>query len=172
MTARFRVLLLSLFLLTRSAFALEGIWLGGEAGYVSLGGNAKAYGNALGFGLDLGLQTNPSLDLFFHLQTSSHAGGIDGLRVYSQMLSARWHALQINDFDITLEGGPGFYFFKTAPVTDTNFGLNFGLGGDVRVDDAIRVGIGLRYNAIFGAKTGDSYTQIMMRIAYLFSLGH
>lgn len=172
MKARLWVFFLGLWLFARPLFALDGIWLGGEAGYVALSGNAKTYNNAIGFGLDLGLQLNPSLDLFFHLQTSSHAGGVDGLRLYSQMLSARWHLMQINDFDLTVEGGPGFYFFQTAPLTDTNFGIHFGLGGDVRVDDAIRVGLGTRYNAVFGAKTGDSYWQIMMRLAYLFSLGN
>lgn len=164
-------LVLALVLFTPRAFPIDAFYIGGQVGHVGLTGDAaKTYSNTIGFGVDLGVRTNPLLDLVFQFQRSGHSGGGNGLTLYSQTIAADFHFWEFNDFEFTLGGGPGFYFFATDPKTDTNFGLNVGTNVDVIVDEHVRVGLGWRFHGIFAGtgSLGSSYWTAMMRVGYLF----
>lgn len=167
---KFLFVFAALFLFSARSQAIDSIYLGAQLGHVGLGGNAGSkFSNAIGFGLDLGIRTNPTLDVIFHLQTSSHSNN-GGLNLYSQFISADWHLFEFNDFDFFATGGPGFYFFKDSVVTNSNFGLNLGAGVDIIIDEALRLGINGRYHSIFSATNGGSYFTFMMKFGYLFNL--
>src|SRR5688572_21352720 len=84
--------------LPKAFAAAEGFYLGGQVGHVGLtDGLRRSYNNAIGFGLDLGIRTNPMLDIIFSSQYSSHAGGGTGLKILSETLSANLHFFQVND---------------------------------------------------------------------------
>lgn len=164
-----RYLFILAFLLGRAAWAIDGIYLGGELGYVNLSGNTSIYSNALGFDVDLGIKTNPILDINFQFGYSSHSGGA-GLTLYHPTASANLHVYQMNDFDLSLGLGPGFYFFKTGAITESDFGLNFGVAGDVVVEEAVHVGIGWQWHKVFGGTIGDNFWDLTMRVGYFFSI--
>lgn len=153
-----------------SAYALDGVNVGARVGHFAMGGDLhKVYDHALGFGLDLGFAVNSAIDVLFQSQFSSHKGGVDGLKIFSETLGASMHIFQFADFDVTAQFGPGFYFYKTAPTTDTKFGLHFGAGGDVLAGDHVRVGLDWRYNFVFSSGPSLDYWSTMMRVSYLFS---
>lgn len=158
-------LLCSLLLLSAPAFALDGFYLGAQVGHVALTGT-PTFSNAIGFGLDLGVPTGSYLDVVAHIQYSSHSGG-PGLKLFHPTLAAQVHAFRSADFDVSAEAGPGFYFLS-AGTSETKFGLNFGVNGDVLVEDALRLGVGWRYHSVFNtALIGDFWT-VMMRVGYQF----
>lgn len=161
-------------LVSTQGYAIEGVYVGGQIGHVGMTGRtATTYSNTIGFGVDLGLRTNNVLDLTAAFQTSAHSGGA-GMNLMSFLLTADYKFAEANDFEFFLSGGPGFYFFKTAALTDTKFGLNFGAIGNVMADENIRVGLAARYHLVFSssaATTGDSYYSIMLRFGYVFPAG-
>ena len=160
--------LLSLCFLAPTAQALDGLYLGGEVGHVALTGQKSIdKTNTIGFAIDLGVKVNPVLDLALQFLRSSHSGGANGLTIYGQTVSADFHFFELNDFDLSFGGGPGFYFFNSG-TSNSFFGLNGGLNLDVVVDDRVRVGLGFRYHAVFGGDSVDLWTT-MMRVGYLFS---
>jgi len=168
---KLKLLILGCFFFSFSAFPLEGLYLGGQIGHVALTGKpAPAYNNTIGFAVDLGLRTNALLDILFSSQYSSHTGGTNGISVYAETLGANFHVLEVNDFDISLGAGPGFYFFKYAAKTDTMFGIHLGTDFDIKAGDHVRVGLGLRYHAVFrkDSDIGDNLWTIMMRVGYSF----
>ena len=148
------------------ANAVDAFYVGGQVGHVSSPVDTKS--NAIGFGIDLGVRTNPLLDLVFQAQRSSHSGGT-GISLTSTVVSADFHFWEFNDFEFSLGGGPGFYFIGDSASTTSNFGLHVGSNVDVVVDDSVRVGLGLRYHGVFNSGAGRSYWTAMMRIGYLFS---
>ncbi len=153
------------------AFPLDGFYLGGQIGHAALTGKtAPTYNNTIGFAIDLGFRTNPLLDVLFSSQYSSHIGGANGLSLYSETLGANFHIIDVNDFDVTLGAGPGFYFFKYDNKTDTLFGIQTGSNVDVKAGDNLRIGLGLRYHTLFrkDADIGDNFWTIMMRVGYQF----
>lgn len=167
---KFWGLILALFVCVRSAVALEGIFLGAQLGHVSISGTiGQRHSSSLGFGLDLGLKTSPLLDIMFRLQTSSHSNN-GGLNIYSQTISADFHVFEVDDFEFSFGLGPGFYFYKFTPVTNSHFGINLGLNADVKIEEAMRLGLGFRRHFVMGS-TADSYMAIMMRFGYWFDLG-
>jgi len=151
-------------LATTPALAVDAFYLGGQVGHVA--SPVDVYSNAIGFGIDLGVRTNPLLDLVVQLQKSSHSGGT-GLGVTSGVLSADFHFWEFNDFEFSLGGGPGFYFIGDT-TTQSHFGLHVGSNVDVVVDDSVRVGLGLRYHGVFNSAASRTYWTAMMRIGYLF----
>lgn len=154
-----------------TAFPLDGFYLGGQIGHVALTGKTSpTYNNTIGFALDLGFRTNPLLDVLFSSQYSSHIGGGNGLSLYSETLGANFHVIDVNDFDVSLGAGPGFYFFKYAAKTDTLFGIHGGSNVDVKAGDNLRIGLGLRYHTLFrkDADLGDNFWTLMMRVGYQF----
>lgn len=160
--------LLSLLLLSPPAEALDGLYLGGEVGHVALtGDNALNRNNTIGFAVDLGVKVNPLLDLDLQFLRSSHSGGPNGLTIYAQTIAANFHFFEVNDFDLSFGGGPGFYFYNTS-TTNSAFGLNAGLNLDVVVEEQIRVGLGFKYHAVFGNSSVDLWTT-MLRVGYIFS---
>lgn len=168
------LLILSALALPQVASALDGVYLGAQAGFVSPTGNgASAYKNAVGFGIDLGLRTNPILDLMLGFQYSAHSENVPGvgdLTSFRQSLTAEIHVARFNDFDVTLGGGPGFYIYKAGGTSDTKFGLNFGGAIDMLVNDTLNVGVGTRYHAVFGTTgTQGGFFTVQMRIGYLFT---
>ncbi len=161
------------------ARAIDGIYLGGQVGFMGLTDPPDIlYNNALGFGVDLGLRTNALVDLVFSFQTSSFGANssapfpVNGsLTLYSQSLSADFHVGRAYDFDFTLGAGPGFYVFKSSLGSNTNFGFNFGGAVDLLVDDHFKIGMGTRYYALFGTNAiSGSFWNVMMRVGYLFDL--
>lgn len=160
-------LLCALLVYAAPAFALDGFYLGAQIGHVALTGALRGpFTNAIGFGLDLGVPTGSYLDVVAHLNYSSH-GGAGGLKLFHPTLAAQFHAIRNADFDLSGEIGPGFYFFSAA-TTETKFGINFGVNGDVLVQEALRLGIGWRYHTVFNATTGDDFWTIMMRVGFNF----
>ncbi len=156
--------------LSSYAPAIEGIYVGGEVGNVGLSGTlGQTYTNAIGFGIDLGVKTNSYLDILFHLATSSHSGA-GGLNIYSQTVTGNFHIFEFADIEFTLGLGPGFYFFKTPGITNSSFGINAGGDLNARVDDNIRIGLGGRWNGVFGQGTGN-YITFMMNVGYWFDTG-
>lgn len=170
-----KILAIALCVVAGSAQAIDGFYLGGQLGHVGLTEpTSRTYSNTIGFGIDLGVRTNPLLDLVFSFQRSGHSGGgPDGLTLYSQTVSADFHFGEFNDFEFSLGAGPGFYFFKTNAVTESKFGVNAGSQIDVLVDEHLRIGLGARYHAVFAGsdpgRTAASYWTVMMRLGYLFS---
>jgi len=146
------------------ANAVDAFYLGGQIGHVS--SPVDTFNNAIGFGIDIGVRTNPLLDLVLQTQRSSHAGGA-GISLLSTVVSADFHFWEFNDFEFSLGGGPGFYFINST-TTSSNFGLHVGSNVDVVVDDSLRVGLGLRYHGVFNSGAGRSYWTAMMRVGYLF----
>ena len=158
-----------LLLLGTSAMALDGVYVGGELGQISLTGTTKSvYNNAIGFGLDVGFRINPTLDVMFQSQMSSHSGLAPNLKIYSQTLGANLH-FGMSDFDFTLGMGPGFYTYDSG-VSETHFGIHGDVGADVVVSDGMRVGLGLRYHSLLGATGMDDYWSLMMRVGYIFGM--
>ncbi len=153
--------------LSAPALAVDAFYLGGQIGHVT--SPANAFSNAIGFGVDLGVRTNPLLDLVFQIQHSSHNGGA-GLSLNSATVAADFHFWEFNDFEFSLGGGPGFYFMSSG-TSETYFGLHIGSNVDVVVDDHLRVGLGLRYHGVFAGSgnSNGSYWTAMMRVGYLFS---
>ena len=160
-----RVFVLLLTLASTSP-AVEALVVGGQVGHVGLTGST-GYGNAIGFGGALGVRVNPILDLVANLQHSSHSGGTNGFSQTVTFLSAGFRFWEINDFELGVDGGPGFYFLKTAS-SDTKFGLHAGVHGDVVVDELIRVGVGWTWHGVF---SGTNYWTAMLRVGLLFGLG-
>lgn len=144
------------------AHAVDGVYLGGQVGAVGLTGGSTD--TAIGLGVDLGLRANSIVDVVFHFQTSDHTGRT----IYAPHLSAEIHYADVNDFDFTIGVGPGMYFFKTPLVTDANFGLNFGTAVDLKLDDAIRLGLGARYHLVFSPSVGNNFWSFMFRAGYFF----
>jgi hypothetical protein len=173
---KLRLLALSL-ILTLPAFAVDGLYLGGEVGYVGLSGNASTvFNNNVGFGADLGVRANPVFDLLASFQTSSHSLNVGSglnLNLYSTTLSAEFHFLNVNDLEFSIGAGPGMYFFKTSAGalsnTESHFGLQGGVAADVLVDN-LRLGVGWRFHGIFHnvADVGASYWAVMAHVGYLF----
>lgn len=156
----------SLALAGGKAQAIEAFYVGGEVGHVGLSGAAATpYSNTIGFAIDLGARVNPMLDLMFQFMRSSHSGA-GGLTIYGQTVSADFHFFEMNDFDLSIGGGPGFYFMNSG-TSSSFFGLNGGANIDVIVDDHVRVGLGFKYHGVFGAGSPDFWTT-MMRVGYLF----
>lgn len=152
------------------AYAIDSLYLGGELGFVGLSSNT--YTSNLGFGLDFGIRANPLLDVVVGLEHSSHSGGANGMTLTGVPLSAVLHFAQIEDFDLSVIGGPGFYFYNAA-VSQTYFGLQIGAAGDVVIEDSLRVGIAWRYNQIFGGTPDQgSYWTIMARVGVYIDLGN
>lgn len=160
-----------LFLLSSLARAIDGYYVGAQLGHVSgfEGSSAVSYNSAIGIGLDLGLRTNPVLDVVLQLQRSSHGGGAT---LYSQFISADFHFFEFNDIDFTLGAGPGFYFFATSAKTDTNFGIHLGPNVDVMVDERVKIGVGGRWHSVFSGNSGGAYWSVMARLGYLFPAGN
>lgn len=171
-------LLVSLLVFSYPIFAIEGLYLGIQAGQVQLLGNTKElHDNTIGFGVDLGIRTQSYLDVIFQSQVSSHTGytssakttkGTD-LKIYSQTLGANIH-FGTADFDFTFGGGAGAYITKAA-TSNTYFGLNLSGGADVVVSDQIRLGLQGRYHFLFKQELQDDYWSVMARIGYQFELG-
>ncbi len=168
---KIKLLITSLLLACATAFPLDGLYLGAQLGHVALTGKASPlYSNTIGFAVDLGFRTNAILDVLFSSQYSSHMGGGNGVSVYAETIGANFHVLEANDFDLSLGGGPGFYFFKYALKTETIFGLNTSANIDVKVTEHVRIGLGLRYHIVFtkDQDIGDNLWTVMMRMGYLF----
>ena len=157
-----RIGLLAVFCLFTShpAKAVDGVYLGGVLGATGFTGAATG-DTALTFGVDLGLQASSLVDVMFHFQTSSHTGAT----LYAPTMSAEMHWAQVNDFDFTIGFGPGMYFVKSPLATTSNFGINFGTAADLKIDDAIRLGMGVRYNVVF---SGTNFYSVLFRFGYLF----
>ena len=60
----------------------------------------------------------------------------------------------------------GMADFRLA--TDTNFGLHFGTAVDLKVDEAIRLGLGARYHVVFSPTSGSNFWSFMFRAGYFF----
>ena len=158
------------FFLVSSSHALDGIYLGGQVGQLGLTGTLQTVsGNALGFGLDLGFKTGLLWDITFSSQMSSHTGGAQTLKLYSQTLAMNLHA-DLGEFDLSAGVGPGFYTFSRA-TSNTYFGLHLDAAGDVVLSDHLRTGLGFRYHALFGDVGADDFWSVMMRLGYLFDVG-
>lgn len=165
-----RVFLPLIFLITSTTFALDAVYLGAQVGQLGLTGSSQASsGNALGYGLDIGLRTGLLWDLTFSSQMSSHTGGTQSLKLYSQTLAMNLHA-DFGEFDISAGMGPGFYTFSRS-TSNTYFGLHFDAAGDVAVSDHLRTGLGFRYHALFGETGADDLWSVMMRFGYIFDIG-
>ncbi len=158
--------LLALLLVTfaKPAKAVDGVYLGGVLGVVGFTGAATS-DTALGFGVDLGFRTNSAVDVMFHFQTSSHTGAT----LYVPYLTAEMHWLEVNDFDFTVGVGPGMYFAKSPIATSSKFGINFGTAADLKVDDAIRLGLGFRYHVVLDSLSANFYS-FLFRFGYFFDL--
>ena len=154
--------LLALSFFSYSAHAVDGVYLGGQIGAVGMTGTRSD--TTIGFDVDLGLRANSIVDVVFHFQTSSHPGRT----VYAPHLSAEIHYADVNDFDFTIGVGPGMYFFNSPVGTDTNFGLNFGTAVDLKLDEAIRLGLGARYHLVFSPAIGNNFWSFMFRAGYFF----
>lgn len=152
------------------AYALEGLSIGGHVGHVALTSDLnRTYNQTIGFGVDLGLTVNSYVDVLFQSQFSSHSGGRDGLKIFSETLGANTHLFQLNDFDFTAQFGPGFYFYNQNSVSDSKFGLHFGVGADVLAGDHLRVGLDWRYHVVFSSGLSLNYWTTMMRLSYVFT---
>lgn len=149
-------------------FAIDGLYVGGQLGHIGLTGRVQNFSNALGVGADLGVRINSYLDVMGRFGYSSHSGG-RGLTLYHPTFSADFHFYEMNDFDLSVGLGPGFYCFKNGDTKENDFGLNFGLNADVVVDEALRLGIGYRWHSIFGANIGDHFWALTMRVGYFFA---
>jgi len=160
------------FFLFGSSFglALDGIYLGGQVGQVGLTGTSSSqHQNAIGFGLDIGLKSNPLVDLVFQSQWSSHSGSPQGLKIFSQTLGVMGH-LEITDFDFTVGLGPGFYNFSRA-TSQTHFGLHWDAGADLILSRHLRTGLAFRYHSLFGEGGADDFWSVMMRVGTIIELG-
>ncbi len=152
----------------KPARALEGLYVGGQVGNVSLGSPLNnTYSSTLGFGADLGFKTTSQVDLVLSLLASSHSGG---LNLLAPFLSAELHAGHAYDFDFTIGAGPGFYNFKLGGFSETKFGLQFGGAVDFVIDDHFRVGLGTRYHVPFGSGLSSNIWTVTMRAGYLFTM--
>ncbi len=153
-----------------SALALDGFYVGAEVGsrFSFTGSTNITHGTAIGFGLDLGTRVNPMVDLILQSQMSSHSKDVT---LFSEVISADLHIFSLNDFEVSIGAGPGFYFFKTSLSTETDFGLNGGANIDLNIDDHLRAGISGRYHGVFSPTVGGSLWSIMMRVGYFFSAG-
>jgi len=158
----FGLLALICFGMAKPAKAVDGFYLGGVLGAAGLTNTASS-DTKLGFGVDLGLRANSSVDVMFHFQTSSHTGAT----LYMPYLTAEMHWLEVNDFDFTLGVGPGLYFAKSPLATSTNFGINFGTAADLKVDDAIRLGLGFRYHVVIDSGSANIWS-FLFRFGYFF----
>jgi hypothetical protein len=148
--------LIFVFLFSLPALGIDGLHIGGHIGQVGLTGRTKAapnsHGNAIGYGVELGVKTNAF---------------IDALDLSSLLFSAELALGSASDFGFSLGIGPGFYFFKQGATTETNFGIHGSFGGDLWLSDALRAGIVARWNGVFSGTVGDNYWTIMLRVGYL-----
>ncbi len=155
-------------LLSGNIFAVDGYYLGVSAGHVALTGKSSGgRSGTLGVNLEGAIRANPILDIALNIHYSPHPGG---LTIWGEMISANFHIWEVNDFDLTIGGGPGFYTFKTSD-SETLFGLHIGAAGDLHLGDNVRLGLGVRYNGIFGGKdtgTGDNFATVMARLGFFF----
>jgi hypothetical protein len=150
------------------AFALEGGYIQGQAGYAGLTGDAASTYNstdAVGLGLDLGLNVNSFVDAVISLSYSNHAG----LSLFAPFITADIHVLQVYDFDVTIGGGPGFYLSSVSNQFDEKFGVHGGAAIDVHVTDSVKMGIGGMYHAIFSSDQNISnFYTVMMRFGVMW----
>jgi len=149
-----------------SVFAVDGYYLGLGTGHTALTGKASGgRSNSIGFNLEGSIRANPILDVALNVHYSPHGGG---LTIWGEFISANFHILEANDFDITIGAGPGFYTYKTAD-SETLFGLHAGVAGDLMLGDNLRLGLGARFHGVFsGRDTGDNFGTILARIGYFF----
>jgi len=165
-----RIFLVLCLLLSPDTFGLDSISLGGTVGQVGLTGQtSSSHQNAIGFGFDVGLRTNPILDLVFQSQWSSHQGTPQTLKLFSQTVGVLGH-FELNDFDFSLGMGPGFYHYSQGS-SSTYFGLHWDAGADLVLSSALRAGLVFRYHSLFGEQGADDFWSVMMRVGTLIELG-
>jgi hypothetical protein len=158
-------------LFSAPAFSLESVYVGGQFGQVFLTGGATSHANALGFGADLGFRTNPVLDVVFRTQFSSHTGG-GGLSLWANTLSADFLVSNFYDIEWFIGAGPGFYQFAST-ATSGRFGLHAETHADLAVTEMLKVGLGMRYHAVFSPAADEgSFFTVMMRLGFSFGTGH
>jgi hypothetical protein len=150
------------------AVALEGGYVQGQAGYSGLTGSAANSFNstdAVGLGVDLGLNVNPFVDAVFSFTYSNHGG----LSLFAPFISADIHVLQVYDFDLTISAGPGFYLWSVSNYNETKFGVSGGGAIDVHITDNVKMGIGARYHSVFSSDAfASSFYTVMMRFGIMW----
>lgn len=143
-----------------TGLALDGFYLGGRIGQVELSGSD----GSIGYGLDIGARANSYIDGIIQISSSSHG---NNLTLTSIVPSAEIQLGRVNDFGFTLGLGPGFYFFKQTGISTSEFGLHGSVGGDLWMEDTLRIGVEWRYHSIFSS---SNLWHAMMRVGYLFEM--
>lgn len=163
-----KILLILGFVLPATAFPLESIYVGVQAGQVFLSPRVTpTFNDALGFGGELGFRTNPMLLVSLRSQISSHSGGA-GTSLWANTLTADVLVGNVYDIEIFAGAGPGFYSFSSNGTA--RFGLVAEVFGDLMVSDVLRLGLATRYNAIFNTATDEAgFWSIMMRVGFSFN---
>ncbi len=147
---------------------MDGLYAGVRGGHVGLIDTAKtAYGDAIGYGMDFGIRPQPFLDLLCQFTQSIHPSG---LRMTSAFVSADVRMIETGDVDFILSLGPGFYMSNRTGSSNTKFGIHGGFGGDIWIENVVRLGMEVRWHGVFSRDIADNYWTVMVRSGYLFNL--
>ncbi len=169
-----KILILLLSILAIPGFALirevvPQLYIGGRAGNVALTGAAASnYKSAVGYALDLAMMDFiRDIDFYYSWQTSPH-GGPENLTLQAHNASVEFHPLELNDLDVTLGIGPGFYSFKLTSGTQSRLGLQLGTTAALILSDRIYLGVTSRYHLVSGSPVSGNLWTFMARIGYSF----
>ena len=164
--------LLTLFLvficLNGQGLASDQFFIGGEVGHVGVRDN-QPISNAIGYGVDIGVPANSYLDLMFRVHYSFH-DGVTGLgtKLVQASVAAVGNLVDYGDFRVSVEGGPGFYFFDTGVGKEEKFGVHAGLNGDVILQDRFLLGLSGRLHWILDQNlVAFNQVAVMMRAGFL-----
>ncbi len=120
-----------------------------------------------------------SFDLLVNLHFSSHAYKDREVKLTGYVMSIKARSYEFDAFSPFLLGGLGFYSPQIVDDEEesdikTTFGLNFGGGADLRLNEKVIVGLLAQYHKPFEVKQDDtvdirgSYLKLLLTAMYQF----
>lgn len=144
--------------LVATAASAQNIYVGTHVG--AMGSSDES---SIGFGAQLGV--NPGGVASF--QVDATFTPVDAGTYFSTSPAVVLYPVAQEEFTLGMLGGAGFY---KPPGHGVLFGLNFGVSGDFRLSEAMKVGLEARYHPIFGEDNLD-LRSVFITLKYFFDNG-
>lgn len=153
-------------------------------GQVFLYGDHGDYGNsAMGVDFFYAYTVSYSFDLLVNTHFSSHSKGVNKTSLWGSNVNIKGRLMDFDSFSPYILGGLGFYAPKnkrmvSGTLQDSSrklgFGLSFGAGVDLRLNDKITIGIMTAFHRPFdiaqdnGPDVSGSYLRVLLNLFYTF----
>jgi hypothetical protein len=149
--------------------AVESVYVGAQVGATGPLDSDANFNNAFGGGLEVGFYANPIVELRvrgFYVNMAGTAPA-PSVRLLAGTLSAEFHLLEVSDIEFLFGGGPGFYHFNNG-TSESVFGLQGGVEANLKLDEGVRFGFGLRVHAPLSANIGSTLFSALVSVGYQF----